>query len=143
MYVDDFILISKEQSAITAFVQSLHNGPKNFVFTEEGALNPTYLGVCITKLSGSEGFKMSQPFLIDGIIKTIGFELATTKGARDNARTTYPLLNRDVNGPAKKAKSKYRGLVGMLGYLQGTTFLDISMATHQCARFGNDPKISH
>ena len=31
----------------------------------------------------------------------------------------------------------------MLGYLQGTTRPDISMATHQCARFNNDPKLSH
>ena len=31
----------------------------------------------------------------------------------------------------------------MLGYLQGTTRPDISMATHQCARFNNNPKLSH
>ena len=31
----------------------------------------------------------------------------------------------------------------MLGYLQGTTRPDLSMATHQCARFNNDPKLSH
>ena len=47
VYVDDCILISKEQSAITAFVQSLHNGPENFVFTKEGTLE-SYLEVCIT-----------------------------------------------------------------------------------------------
>ena len=46
VYVDDCILISKEQSAITAFVQSLHNGPENFVFTKEGTLE-SYLEVCI------------------------------------------------------------------------------------------------
>ena len=31
----------------------------------------------------------------------------------------------------------------MLGYLQGTTRPDITMATHQCARFNNDPHLSH
>ena len=31
----------------------------------------------------------------------------------------------------------------MLGYLQGSTRPDISMATHQCARYNNDPKLSH
>ena len=45
--------------------------------------------------------------------------------------------------PARKAKWKYRGIIGMLGYLQGTTCPDISMANHQCARFSNYPKISH
>ena len=31
----------------------------------------------------------------------------------------------------------------MLGYLQGTTRPDISMANHQCARFSSDPKLCH
>ena len=31
----------------------------------------------------------------------------------------------------------------MLKYLQGTTRTDISMATHQCARFTNDPQLPH
>jgi len=31
----------------------------------------------------------------------------------------------------------------MLNYLQGSTRPDISMAVHQCARFCNDPKLSH
>ena len=46
--------------------------------------------------------------------------MATTKGAIDNVPVDYPLLNKDVEGPARKAKWKYRGLIGMLGYLQGT-----------------------
>ena len=142
VYVDDCILISKNESVITDFVQSLHNGPENFVFTEEGSLE-SYLGVCISKLSGTEGFIMSQPLLIDRIIKAIGFDLATTKGSRDNVPASYPLLGKDVDGPVRKAKWKYRGIIGMLGYLQNTTRPDISMATHQCARFNNDPKLSH
>ena len=31
----------------------------------------------------------------------------------------------------------------MLRYLQGTTRLDITMATHQCAIFNNDPHLSY
>ena len=31
----------------------------------------------------------------------------------------------------------------MLGYLQGTSCPDIGMATHQCARFCSNPKLSH
>ena len=143
VHVDDCILISKEQSAITAFVQSLHGGLENLVFTGESTLE-SYLGVCITELPGNAGFEMSQPFLIGRIIKAIGFEMATAKGARDNVPVAYPLLNKDVDCPARKAKWKYRGLIGMLGYLQGTTRPDISMANHQCAsRFSNDPKLSY
>ena len=142
VYVDDCILISKKEAVISEFVQSLHNGPENFVFTEEGSLE-SYLGVCISKLPGGKSFEMSQPFLIDRIIKAIGFDLATTKGARDNVPVGYPLLNKDTDGPLRKAKWKYRTLIRMLGYLQGTTRPDISMATHQCARFNNDPRLYH
>ena len=44
-----------------------------------------------------------------------------------------------VDGPARKSKWEYRGLIGMLGYLHGTTRPDIPMANHQCARFSNNP----
>ena len=52
-------------------------------------------------------------------------------------------MNKDENGPARKASWKYRGMIGMLGYLQGTTRPDISMAAHQCAKFNNYPHLSH
>ena len=67
----------------------------------------------------------------------------TTKSATNNTPARYPLLNKDENVPARKASWKYRGIIGMLGYLQGTTRTDIAMATHQCARFNNDPHLSH
>ena len=73
----------------------------------------------------------------------MNFDSTTTTGSRDNVPAAYPLLNKDINGPPRKAHWKYRGLIGMLGYLQGTTRPDISMPTHQCARFNDDPKLSH
>ena len=142
VYVDDCILISKGDTPIKSFIQSLGSGPENFDFTDEGTLE-AYLGVNVTKVPDGTGFSMSQPFLIDRIIKALNFNSTTTKGSRDNVPATYPLLNKDINGPPRKANWKYRGLIGMLGYLQGTTRPDISMPTHQCARFNNDPKLSH
>ena len=54
-----------------------------------------------------------------------------------------PLLPRDEDGPNRKHKWKYRTLTSMLGYLQGTSRPDISIATHQCKRFNSCPKICH
>ena len=53
VYVDDCILISKGDQPIKDFVQSLHNGPEKFVFTEEGTLE-SYLGVSISNLPGGK-----------------------------------------------------------------------------------------
>ena len=142
VYVDDCILISKNEASIDSFVKSMKNGPENFVFTTEGTME-SYLGVNIERLPEKRGFILSQPFLIDRIIEAVNFDSATTKGARDNTPCGFPLLNKDEDGPLRKAKWKYRGIIGMLGYLQGTSRPDISMPTHQCARFNNNPKLSH
>jgi len=142
VYVDDVIIISKDALAIEEFVKSLKDGPENFDFTHEGSFE-AYLGVEISQLPDKKGFQLSQPFLIERIIQALGFDLATTKGARDDVPAGYPLLSKDEDGPDSKANWKYRGLIGMLGYLQGTTRPDIAMATHQCARFSNSPKLSH
>ena len=37
----------------------------------------------------------------------------------------------------------YRSIVGKLNYLEKSTRPDISYATHQCARFVEDPKVEH
>ena len=55
----------------------------------------------------------------------------------------HPLLNKDCNGPPAKVNWKYRSVIGMCGYLQGTSCPDIAMVTYQCARFCSSPKLSH
>jgi hypothetical protein len=127
---------------IEKFIQSLTDGPNKFIYTNKGTMS-SYLKVEISRHTEKKGFTLSQTFLIERIIQAINFDPATTKGARGNTPATYPLLNKDENGPTRKATWKYRGVIGMLGYLQATSRPDISMATHQCARFNNDPKLSH
>ena len=102
-----------------------------------------YIGVDISPLSYGKGFTLSQPFLIDRIIQALGCDPKTTKDATNNTPAGYPPLNKDENVPARKSSCKYRGIIGMLGYLQGTTRTDIAMTTHQCARFNNDPHVLH
>jgi hypothetical protein len=46
-----------------------------------------------------------------------------------------PLLNKDLEGKPPKKDWKYRTAIGMLTCLQGITRPEISMATHQLARF--------
>ena len=37
-YVDDFVIVSHIQEAITPFIASLNNGPENYVLTDEGGI---------------------------------------------------------------------------------------------------------
>ena len=122
------------------FINTLKYGPKIFAFTDEGSLHQ-YLGVEIERMPDDTGFTMSQSFLIKRILDAAKIDLRIT-----NSRPTPfvgPLLLRDENDPDRKHGWKYRTLTGMLGYLQGTSRPDISMATHQCARFNSCPKLCY
>ena len=122
------------------FINTLKYGPEKFAFTDEGSVDK-YLGVEIERLPDDTGFPMTQPFLIKCILETANIDLRMT-----NSRpmpVIGSLLSRDEDGPDKKHEWKYRTLTGMLGYLQGTSRPDISMATHQCARFNSCPKLYH
>ena len=129
-YVDNCFLLSKDKLNVT------------FDFTEEGTLE-NYLGVKIAKLSVGRGFEISQPFLVDIIIKAINFDSTTSKSARDNIPVIFCSLNTTGDGLDQQAHWNYRGLVDVFGCLQGSSNLEIAMATRQCARFNNDPKLSH
>ena len=102
-----------------------------------------YRGVDISSFPDKKGFTLSQLFLIGRVIQDLNFDPKTTNSATNNTPAGYPILNKDENGPARKSSWNYRGIIVMLGYLQGTTRPDIAMATHQCARFNNDPHLSH
>ncbi len=140
IYINNCILISNKLSVLKEFIKSLSDGPEQFIFTDEGKLGK-YLQVEITKLSDGKGFLLTQPFLIECIL-----EAAEIDTRMMNLRPTPvigPLLSKDTNGPPHKHKWKYHTLMGMIGYFQQTSRPKISMATHQCTRFNNDPKLCH
>ena len=82
-------------------VQSFKDDDNNFDFT----------------LTDREGFEMSQPLLIDRIIKAINFYPTTTRCARDYILVGFPLLNKDVDSQAQQAHWKYHGLLGKYAWL--------------------------
>ena len=58
--------------------------------------------------------------------------------AEPNAR-----LTKDEDSPERKDKFHYRSLIGQLNYLTASTRPEIQFATHQLARFSENPKMSH
>ena len=138
IYVDDCIVFSKSKKINKELVISLQNGQENFQLTDEGDLN-RYLGVDIDRRSDGT-FELRQPYLIERCLKAM--EIDDTMNPK-KVPVMKPLLHKDKDGDPRKTAWNYRHVIGMLNYLQGSTRPDISMATHQCARFSSDPKASH
>jgi histone deacetylase 1/2 len=137
VYVDDCFIVAKSSDAIDSFLNSLRHGDENFDFQDEGDMTK-YLGVDINHLPDGS-FELRQPYLIDRIIDTLGLQDSHTVPTP----SVKPLLHKDLDGLPRKNSFHYRSIIGMLGYLQNSTRPDIAMAVHQCARFNEDPKLSH
>ena len=85
-------------------------------------------------------FEMRQPFLIKKIVDFI--EMSDDMNPKDTP-VGKPLLHKDLLGLEQKQSCNYRSAVRMLNYLQNSTRSDNAMAVHQCARFTNQPMLSH
>jgi len=150
VYVDDCIILSKESKVVDSIVKSLATGQdpsdptkkfsKQYVLTYDGGIK-NYLGVEVDARTDGK-IELRQKRLIERIIKPVGLEKDVLAASKPTP-VVKPLLNKDLEGLPRKYDWNYRSIVGMLGYLQGSTRPDISMATHQCARYNNDPKLSH
>lgn len=138
VYVDDCVVTGKSEEDIQRFLKSLSEGDENYDFTVEEDFK-NYLGVEVTK-NNDGTIELSQRHLINRIISAIGYVKETNF---KDTPTSKPLLNKDLNGIQRKYDWHYRSLIGMLTYLQKTSRPDLAMATHQCARFTIDPKLSH
>ncbi len=126
--MDNCILVSKDKSAIEESIDSLKQGPENFIFTDKGDLNK-YRGIKNEKL------------YMERILQAMDINTCMTNYCP--MPVVGPLLNRDTAGPDRKHDLRYRRLTGMLGYLQQTLCPETSMATHQCTHFNNNPKLCH
>ena len=138
-YVDDFIIFGDSDKRVDDVIQSLHEGSENFDFTDEGNVGK-YLGVEVKEL-GDDTFELSQPHLIESIIEFVGLHGNDVK-LRDKP-VGKPLLNNDLDGVPRIEDWNYRAAVGMMNYIVQTSRPDLAMAVHQCARYNNNPILSH
>jgi hypothetical protein len=88
---------------INTFVNSMKDGPKGYVLTDEGDINK-FLGIEIKEITKNK-FELSQPFLIEQIVNQLGlgqneFDIHTKTKI---TLVGEPLLNKDPKGkPCKK-----------------------------------------
>lgn len=85
--MDDCIIVGKSMESIDSFVESLIEGPENFILTDEGNIDK-FLGIEITQLD-----------YIDHIIKFLGFDIEQDTAIVNSKSTLVgkPILNKDIS----------------------------------------------
>ena len=99
-----------------------------------------YLGINF-QYSDDGKIIMSQPQLIDSIIRDL--QIKNPKNVPEIPALSTQILGRNENSPPFDENFHYRSVVGKLNYLEKGTRPDIAYATHQCARFCQDPRAPH
>jgi hypothetical protein len=135
VYVDDTLLYARNKEDIDAVVDGLHK--RNMELQKEEDI-AGFLGVHIDRRPDGS-IKLTQKGLTKRIIEALHVENMPVK------RTPAKLgvLGSDPDGDPPNLTFSYASVIGMLGYLQANSRLDISFAVAQCARFTHNPKRSH
>ncbi|GJX56048.1 retrovirus-related pol polyprotein from transposon TNT 1-94 [Tanacetum coccineum] len=132
IYVDDIIFGSTCQEMCDDFAKIMHD---EFEMSMMGELN-FFLGLQIKQLE--DGIFFNQSKYIKEILKKFGLE---DSKPMKTPISTDSKLTKDVEGESVD-NTKYRGMIGSLLYLM-TSRPDIMFSVCLCARFQEDPKISH
>ena len=136
--MDDCLIFSRKKESADELIASLE---ENFTLTQDEEV-AAYLGVDIQVDDANDEIRISQPFLIERIIKLLG-DSVKDANVKDTPAIHKEILHKDESGPDRKQRWSYRSAIGMLNYLTATTRPDCLFASHQCARFSANPKLSH
>ncbi len=135
VYVDDCLFFSPSATVIDKVIVSLS---KTFKLKDEGNVS-AFLGVQIAKDSKTKSISLTQPSLIEQIIRDVGI----TQFSKGKETPVDGILYPDPDGPPRAETWNYRSVIGKLNYLANNTRPDISMAVHQCAPFCTQPMALH
>ena len=97
-----------------------------------------YLGADVKTHKNSD-IELRQPFLIDRLVECMELEQAN----EHDVPAVSLLLHKDLEGVKRVGTWNFRFVVRMLNYIANLTRPDVLFATHQCARFCNDPNKAH
>ncbi|GJV12456.1 retrovirus-related pol polyprotein from transposon TNT 1-94 [Tanacetum coccineum] len=132
IYVDDIIFGSTCQEMCDDFAKIMHD---EFEMSMMGELN-FFLGLQIKQLD--DGIFFNQSKYIKEMLKKFGLE---DSKPMKTPMSTETKLTKDEEGESVD-NTKYRGMIGSLLYLTASR-PDIMFSVCLCARFQEDPKISH
>jgi hypothetical protein len=136
IYVDDMICMCPTDAPIDEFLTGMQAG--GFTLTDQGDVNE-YLGIKVAKEDDDSTMHLTQPHLIDKILKSAGLK----DTSKMHATPAAIILNKFKESKATTDTLDYRSVIGQMNYLAMTTRPDIAFAVHQCARFCSDPRKPH
>ena len=134
LYVDDAILLSRDDASLEKVLQELKSHDYNF--NRDGDFN-NYLGIRIDRQDNGS-VKLSQPHLCRSFLDCVGMTDANVV----HTPSTGPLFRFTDSKPFDRSFN-YRSAIGILQYLGNNTRPDLSYAISSCARFSNDPREPH
>jgi hypothetical protein len=136
VYTDDGIFASPDSKEVDKAINDMKT---LFNIDDQGDLKD-YLGVNVEKLPNGD-IKLTQPHLINQIITELKLPLKSAN--RSTPALSTKILQRNEKAPNFDQRFHYRRVVGQLNFLEKSTRPDIAYATHQVARFCEDPKATH
>jgi hypothetical protein len=137
LYVDDSILLGPNEAELKALTSAIG---KMFTIEESGDLCD-YLGIQIKRETDGT-IHLTQPHLIDSILKAVKLDAGNATGRKTPAMSTK-VIHADYDGPDFANQFDYRSVIGKLNYLEKCTRPDIACIVHQCARYSSAPKAMH
>eukprot|EP00546_Thalassionema_frauenfeldii_P000512 CAMPEP_0178932584 /NCGR_PEP_ID=MMETSP0786-20121207/22717_1 /TAXON_ID=186022 /ORGANISM="Thalassionema frauenfeldii, Strain CCMP 1798" /LENGTH=505 /DNA_ID=CAMNT_0020609929 /DNA_START=184 /DNA_END=1701 /DNA_ORIENTATION=- len=105
-----------------------------------------FLGVNIDRKDDGS-IHLTQPHLIDQIIKDLGLDDEKNKGhvvkTKETPASSSKLLTKHTDSPEFDNQFTYRSVLGKCNYLEKGSRSDIAYIVYQCARFSSNPKKEH
>jgi hypothetical protein len=98
-----------------------------------------FLGIKVAREKNGY-INLTQPELIDKIVETVGLQ---SNSSYFTTPSSGPLLTKDSEGDDRRPDFDYRAAVGMIIYLTSSSIPELSFASHQRARFSQNPKRIH
>ncbi|KAL7504573.1 hypothetical protein ACHAXN_003749 [Cyclotella atomus] len=135
VYVDDGILISGDNDAITRAIRDI---TESGLEIEDQGHPSDYVGVSIKKHQNGY-YEFTQRALIDSIIDDVGLSDTFTKPV---PAKSSELLHHHKDSPLFSECGFLFGY-GKVNYLAQTTCPDVIFAVHQIAKFSSDPRKEH
>jgi len=136
-YVNDGIYAAPTNKQIDEAIKDLKDAGYNL--EDQGSIED-YLGINFEWLDDGR-LKLLQPLLIQQILDDV--RIPRTAKTRSVPAASSKILQRCQAAPPFNQHFNYRSVVGKLNFLEKGTRPDIAYATHQIARFSEDPRRPH